>query len=422
VERMAFGPFCLDAASARLSRDGAALDLRPQAFQALKTLLDPSGRHVDYHQMIHEAWDGNLVSRHTVAVTVGEVKKVLREYGSWISYRPRLGYRLEVPRSDELIRKGWHFWNRRTREGFEKALDCFQEAAREDSADPRALEGTSLTYLTLGTCGMRPPREMYPAFLEAHGRAVALAGLTPELRSDRGHGLHIFEHKMAEAEAELLQSKREKQWLPTYIRLTMLYAAAGRLDEALDVLAEAHAVDPLAPMLPATETNIRFCRREFDHAVVCGKKALELHPYLQFARVFYAQALEYAGKVEEACEQYRLAGILSPDLPWLRALEATCLARHGGRKQASLILHELEKIRAAEYVDAYYMALLWDALGKREEAMQELERAYDENSSALPIMDMDPKMDSLRRDPRFEPLRRSRFAPAGFPRSLRLAV
>ena len=422
MERMAFGPFCLDAASARLSRDGVELDLRPQAFQALKTLLDHSGRHVDYDQMIHEAWDGNLVSRHTVAVTVGEVKKVLREYGSWISYRPRLGYRLEVPRSDELIRKGWHFWNRRTREGFEKALDCFQEAALEDSTDPRALEGTSLTYLTLGTCGMRPPRQMYPAFLEAHSRAVVLAGLTPELRSDRGHGLHIFEHKMAEAEAELLQSKREKQWLPTYIRLTMLYAAAGRLDEALDVLAEAHAVDPLAPMLPATETNIRFCRREFDHAVVCGKKALELHPYLQFARVFYAQALEYSGKVEEACEQYRLAGILSPDLPWLRALEATCLARHGGRKQASRILHELGKIRATEYVDAYYMALLWDALGKREEAMQELERAYEENSSALPIMDMDPKMDSLRRDPRFEPLRRSRFAPTGFSRSLRLAV
>ena len=71
MERIAFGPFCLDAASARLSRDGVELDLRPQAFQALKTLLDHSGRHVDYDQMIHEAWDGNLVSRHTVAVTVG---------------------------------------------------------------------------------------------------------------------------------------------------------------------------------------------------------------------------------------------------------------------------------------------------------------------------------------------------------------
>jgi len=413
VEQLAFGPFCLDLASTRLTRDGAELDLRPRAFHALKTLLQHSGRHVDYEQMIREAWEGNLVSRHTVAVTVGEVKKVLRECGPWISYRPKLGYRIEVPHCDDLIRKGWHFFSRRTREGLEKALDCFEQATLEDNTDPRALEATSLTYLTLGTAGMRPPREMYRRFLDAHGRAVALAGLTPEMRSDRGHGLHIFERKTEEAEAQLLQSRREKQWLPTYIRLSMLYAADGRLDDALDVLAEAYAVEPLAPMLPATEINIRFCRREFDCAVSCGRMALELHPYLQLARTFFGQALEYAGQVEEALEQYRVACTLSPDLPWLRALEATCLARHGRRRQAVRIHAELECRRLTEYVDAYYMAPLLDALGDRDGAFEELRRARDENSSALPILGVDPKMDSLRQDRRFEPLRQSLWAAAG---------
>src|SRR5215471_6765491 len=118
---MAFGPFFLNAACTRLSRDNVELDLRPQALHVLKVLIQNSGKHVDYEQMIREAWEGTLVSRHTVAVTVGEVKKALREYGSWITYRPKLGYRLEVPHSEDLIRKGWHFWNRQTREGLEKA-------------------------------------------------------------------------------------------------------------------------------------------------------------------------------------------------------------------------------------------------------------------------------------------------------------
>jgi hypothetical protein len=65
-----------------------------------------------------------------------------------------------------------------------------------------------------------------------------------------------------------------------------------------------------------------------------------------------------------------------------------------------------------DYVDAYYMALLRDALGDSDGAFRELERAFDENSAALPILDLDPKMDSLRRDPRFALLRERLFGDA----------
>jgi len=46
--------------------------------------------------MISEAWDGVQVSNHTVAVTIGEIKQVLGEYGSWISCQPRFGYRVDI--------------------------------------------------------------------------------------------------------------------------------------------------------------------------------------------------------------------------------------------------------------------------------------------------------------------------------------
>ena len=70
-----FGPFSLDMAATRLLRDGAEVRLRPQALQTLKVLLRHGGETIRYEQMIAEAWDGTLVSRHTVDVTVGEVKK-----------------------------------------------------------------------------------------------------------------------------------------------------------------------------------------------------------------------------------------------------------------------------------------------------------------------------------------------------------
>jgi DNA-binding winged helix-turn-helix (wHTH) protein/Flp pilus assembly protein TadD len=402
-----FGPFCLDPSSTRLLRDGKEIELRPQAFQALWVLVQNGGRPVDYQQMIREAWDGVVVSRHTVAVTVGEVKKALREYGSWITCRPGLGYRLEAPKCEALIRKGRHFTKQRTREGLERAVACFQEAARDDGGDFRGFEGLARCHLILGACGMSSPGEMYSAFLDAHQQAVALAGLTPELQTDRGFGLHMFERRAAEAESDLLEAQRRQPTLAaTHTFLAMLYTALGRLDDAVRMLDEGYRADALWPILPATEVLIRFCRREFDSAVACGKKALELHPYVQFSHAYYAQALEYSGHTEQALAQYRHACLLCPDMPWLRALEGAGLARGGRRAEAMAIARELERRRAAEYVDAYYMALLHEALGRRDEAFGELERAYEEGSTALPILDVDPKMDPLRSDRRFARLSR----------------
>jgi DNA-binding winged helix-turn-helix (wHTH) protein len=406
AEQFAFGPFLVDTASSQVLRDGVILKLRPQAFQALRALVRNTGQWVSCERLIAEAWDGHHVSRHTVSVTVGELKNALQEYGDWITCRAKIGYRLEAPRSDELIKTGWHFLNRRTREGFDKARECFGQAARENESDPRAYEGLAVAWLITGTYGIRAPREIYPKYLAAYERAVALGGVTPEIRAMHGHALHICERRLPEAEGAFLESLREKpKSANTFIRLAIVYVTMNRLDDALEVVERAHSVDPLWPMWPATEVIIRFCRREFDEAARCVTKALELHPYLLLGRAFCAQALEYAGRTDEALAQYGFARVVYPDIPWLAALEAACLARNGRVHDAARILEDLERRRESEYVDAYYMALLFEALGRREEAFGELERAIEENSAALYILDVDPQMDSLRGQPRFNEMR-----------------
>jgi DNA-binding winged helix-turn-helix (wHTH) protein/predicted negative regulator of RcsB-dependent stress response len=410
-DQLSFGPFCLDAKNSRVFRDGADLGLRPQAFSVLKVLLQRIGIYVDYDELIRDAWDGTIVSRHTVASTVGATRKALNEYGSWISYRPKLGYRLEVPATEELIRTGWHHWNRRTREGIEMALQCFEQAALQNPADPAACDGMSSCYLVLATFGLRPAVEVYEPFREAQERAVALRGWTPKLRAERARLLYLLELKFEEAERELELAVRENPETPVvYMYLAMLHAALGRLDQAMATLALAYSTDPLYPTLPATEIFIRFCRREFNAAVDCGTQGLDLHPYLHLGRAYYAQALEFSGQAEEALAQYRLACVISPAMHWLRALEARCLVNTGKRDEALEILEDIERTRLSEYVDAYYVALLFDALGRREEAFNELERALDENSPTLYMLDVDPKMDPLRADPGFVVLRDKVFA------------
>jgi DNA-binding winged helix-turn-helix (wHTH) protein len=421
MEKLAFGPFSVDPAGQRLRRGSVELELRPQAFRALNVLIKNNGQYVHHQQMISEAWGGISVSRNTVAVTIAEVKKVLQEYGSWIHCRPKLGYRLEVPRGEDLIRVGWHLWERRTREGLEKALTCFQQAADEDSTNFRAFEGIALSYLLLCTYGMRPPLEAYPKFLEAHQRAVAIGGLTAALRSDRGHALHICERKLPEAESDLLHALREEPKLGTiYVRLAVLYCTMGRLDEALDVVRQGRAADPLGVVLPSTETFVRLCRREFDAAVVCGKAALDLHPYQHMGRAHYAQALEATGQIEEALAQHRLVSVMSPDLPSLRALEAGCLGRNGRTAEAAAILDDLQRVRETDYVDAYYISLLSEALGRRDAAFEELQRACRENSAALFMLNVDSRTDGLRKEARFKRLQRKLFDAGARPGASRV--
>jgi DNA-binding winged helix-turn-helix (wHTH) protein len=404
-----FGPFSLDGSATQLLRDGVEIRLRPQALRVLKILLVHSGQWVRYEQMIAEAWEGTLVSQHTVDVTVGEVKRSLQEYGKWISNRPKVGYCLDVPRSDELVRKGWHFWNQRTRDGLELAIDAFEHAAAECPSDFRAFEGLSASYLALATFGMRPPIDMYQGFLETHSKAEALCGLTPELRCNRAHGLHMFERKFAEAETQLLQTIEEKPTLASaYVRLSMLYGTLNRLDEAVEVMRRASAADPLATMVITMEVVLRFWRREFDAAIAVGKNAIALHPFSQTTRAIYAQALEFSGRLDEALVQYQIATATSPDLPWMRTLEGTCLAKLGRTTEALAILHRTEELRQSEYVDAYYMAVFRQAVGQPE-ALTELERAGEENSAWLNQLNVDPKMDDFRNDARYERLRDKLF-------------
>ena len=404
-EAITLGPFRVDVANTRLLRDGVDLELRPLAFRVLQVLVQNPGKLVDYDRIMREAWNGIKVSRHTVNVTVFEIKTALAECGYWITCRTKFGYCLEIPESEDLIRTGYHFRDQFTRSGFENALRCFKLAARNDSGDFRAFEAIARVYLFLGGMMLADRRDLYPAFLAAQERAVSLGGLTPELRLDRAYGRFIFEADPVKAESELLELQQEiPKAAEGYARLAMVYLGQGCMDKALVQIQKAHATDLLVATIAFVEVLVHLFRREFHGAVARGSEAVNLHPLSPKIELLYAEALEQVGRNEEALKHFRHVGAIS-GVPWIRAQEARFMATIGLEAEALRILEELQTNRATAYVDAYHLALLLFSLGRRDEAFQELERAREEKSYMMFFLHADPKADSLRSDPRYAAFR-----------------
>src|SRR5262245_893719 len=103
---ISFGDFTFEWPPPRLMRGDVAVRLRQQALKASAVLAMHRGQYVGHDRMIAEAWGGNVVSRHTVDVTIGEVRRTLGECGGWIAQRPKVGYCLDVPRLDTQIKRG----------------------------------------------------------------------------------------------------------------------------------------------------------------------------------------------------------------------------------------------------------------------------------------------------------------------------
>lgn len=407
-----FGPFTIDLTANRLLRSGTELRLRPQAFHVLRTLAAHGGRIIDCDQLIREAWNGTIVSRHTVHVTIGEVRRILSDCGSWIVHQPKGGYCLRIPKSDTLVRHGYHFLHLRSREGFERALQCFEEAAAEAPRDHRAFEGQGNCYLLMASFGTRPWCDIRDRFFDAYERALALVGPTPELRCNHAHAFHMYEHRFAEAMTEFDSVLAEAPAMAVaHVRKTLLLVTCGDLDAALESANRARTADPLQPLTAAVEVNVRLWRREFDLAVRLGEQAVQLHPYFMLTRAYYGMALEYSGRLHDALEQYHIGAVVTQGLPRMRALEGVCLVRLGRPSEARGVLNELLARRHTEYIDAFALARLQHALGDHDAAFAELARAIDEGLGGLYSMRFDPSLDGFRTDRRFARLLKRYLTP-----------
>jgi len=305
--------------------------------------------------------------------------------------------------ANEAYLRGRYFWNQFTPEGYRKAITYFQKAIERDSNFAEAYSGLADSYNFLVLTDSMPTSDVKSEGLEAARRAVALGDNLAESHTSLALALGRSEWNWSGTVNEL---KRAIALNPSYSMAHRIYAAnlatAGRHHEALQEINEAMRLDPLS--LPNNAEVIRtlYYARNYDQAIVQGQKAMQLDPN-------YARTHFWLGRVYSQKGMHREAILASekiletmPDSNLGLTEMAYTLAAAGRQSEARKILRRLEDRSEHAFVPAYNLAIIHIALNEEEVAMRYMRQAFEDHDWALVVLAVEPRVDPMRRDPRFQ--------------------
>jgi tetratricopeptide (TPR) repeat protein len=210
-------------------------------------------------------------------------------------------------------------------------------------------------------------------------------------------------------EQSVKEFERAIQLNPDYATAHHWYAngplvVLGQFDRAIAEGKRAVELDPLSLIINANLGQDYFYARRYDEAIDQLRKTIEMDPRFYAAHWDLGPVWQSKGQLNEAIAEYRKAVELNDD-PYVLALLGQAYARAGQRDEAQRILARLNEEATSRYVSAYAFALMFLALGDKDRAVDELERACRERAgSDIAYIKIDPMLDDLRGNPRFEAL------------------
>jgi eukaryotic-like serine/threonine-protein kinase len=312
--------------------------------------------------------------------------------------------------------EGHYLWNKFTPDSLRKSISYYEEAIRKDPSYALAYSGLADSYVVLGV-SVAPPNEVFPKAKEAAMKALSLDESLGAAHISLGAYKLFYEWDWAGAEQE---AKRAKELNPSYdkaIELNTNYGGAnhyycqyldvmGRADEAIQEMTRALQFDPLAFVLYGEMGYSHYIARHYDRAIEASRKALDRDPTIYLAHQALGDAFQQQGRYDEAIEELRQAKEISNNDPWMEADLGNAYGAAGKRQEALDILRDLQDRRRREYISPYFTALIYVGLGEKERALEWLQKAYEDRSALMTWLRVEPKLDSLRSDRRFNELER----------------
>jgi TolB-like protein/tetratricopeptide (TPR) repeat protein len=310
----------------------------------------------------------------------------------------------ENTEAHQLYLKGRFFWNKRTGNDLKKSIDYFEQAIAIDPKYALAYAGLADAYAFLPGYTAGSPQDSYPKAIAAAKKALELDGTLAEAHTALAIAIWLYTFDFSQAIKEF---QRAIELNPNYAIAhqqygNVLLTALGRFDEAIAQGKRAVELDPLSLVINADFGVDYYFARRYDEAVTQARKTLEMDPGYYYAHINLGQALEMKGARDAAIAEYQKARALNDD-PYILGLLARSYGLSGAKTEAEKILNQLKELSNRRYVAAYTFALTYLGLGDKEQALRWLEQSYqDRAGSDIGWIRIDPLLDPLRSDPRFE--------------------
>jgi DNA-binding winged helix-turn-helix (wHTH) protein len=398
-KKFRFADFEADFSLRELRKSGNRIGLQHKPFHVLELLLSNAGQLVTRQELVDHLWPDSHVSfERSLNSAVNSLRHVLGE-GHYIETRPGLGYRFIAPvqeiteNATEALQdclKGRYLLDRLSEEDSHKALAYFHSAAADHACAPLAHAGIADAYCQLATIGSVPS-----------ARVGALARSSAELAIEGDPGLpqaHIsharvkmlFDWDWSSAREAL---HRAKGLAPASVLEASLHCALGDDQAALESCRRALVMDPLSFPASLQLAACSYAARDFHSAVDQCWKLLNLSPEFAPAHLWLALAYQQMGMQDEAVVEFQHARLCSA----CRVQALSGLASHSEEAFA-----ELSQLAATRHVSGYWHAVVFAAQGQHEQALSNLENAFQLRDPALLAMRCDPRLDGLRGSSRFQ--------------------
>jgi serine/threonine-protein kinase len=306
----------------------------------------------------------------------------------------------------QLYLKGRLLWEKRSGDNIPKAIGFYEQAITRDPNYALAYAGLAEAYVLLPAYTATASQDAYPKAKSAALKALQLDDKLAEAHSALALILYIGDLDMAGSISEFQHAIALN---PNYATAHHWYGngpllALGRFDEAIAEGKRAIELDPFSPIMNADLGQNLCVARRYDEAIAQLRKTLEIDPTFYYAHYNLGLALQLKGDLPAAIAEYTKAQQLSDDLV-VPVLLASAKAQLGDKDAAVRLLAELEELSQHRYVVSVWRTFLYLSLGNRDEAIRRLEQAVaDHDSLSVTWIKVDPLLDPLRGDPRFEAL------------------
>jgi TolB-like protein/Tfp pilus assembly protein PilF/predicted Ser/Thr protein kinase len=315
---------------------------------------------------------------------------------------------------DDYLQGRYLFWNKRTKENLEKAIEYFQTAIKDDPAYAQAYVGLADCYNQLGSV-------MHSALLprEAMRQAEEAARKALELDSELA-GAHValgfVKHYNWDWVAAEQEFKRAIELNPNYadahIRYALYLVSRGGVEAALAEANRARELDPFSLDISASRGYVLENARRLPEAIEQLRRVIAMDPNHYSAHFFLGHTYAANGQFDEAITTSEKAAALSGRAPGALGVLGLVYGLAGRRDEANKVLNELLGLNRRRYVTPAALFHVYIGLGDRDQAFAWLEKAFQERSYIMAYLKVIPMVDPLRTDPRFDDLlRRMGLAP-----------